>query len=99
MLKMQGLRLDSFPVFYAHSCPFRIVHSTLVVSLDFFQPFFGYYFFNALLLVLQALHIFWAWLILRMVYKFVFMGKVSRLKSLSALLTNGDFIGCHDTVE
>uniref|UniRef100_A0A674C163 Ceramide synthase 4a n=1 Tax=Salmo trutta TaxID=8032 RepID=A0A674C163_SALTR len=61
--------------------PGRIVHSTLVVSLDFFQPFFGYYFFNALLLVLQALHIFWAWLILRMVYKFVFMGKVSRLKS------------------
>uniref|UniRef100_A0A8C8M8L9 Ceramide synthase 4a n=1 Tax=Oncorhynchus tshawytscha TaxID=74940 RepID=A0A8C8M8L9_ONCTS len=58
--------------------PGRIVHSTLVVSLDFFQPFFGYYFFNALLLVLQALHIFWAWLILRMVYKFVFMGKVEK---------------------
>ncbi|XP_071782071.1 ceramide synthase 4a [Centroberyx gerrardi] len=58
--------------------PGRVVHSTLVVSLDYFQPYFGYYFFNALLLVLQALHIFWAYLILRMVYKFVFLGKVER---------------------
>ncbi|KAM4629385.1 ceramide synthase 2-like [Polymixia lowei] len=58
--------------------PGRVVHTTLVVSLDYFQPFFGYYFFNALLLVLQALHIFWAYLIMRMVYKFVFLGKVER---------------------
>ncbi|XP_041648189.1 ceramide synthase 2-like [Cheilinus undulatus] len=58
--------------------PSRVIHTTLVVSLEFFQPFFGYYFFNALLLVLQALHIFWAYLILRMVYKFVFLGKVER---------------------
>lgn len=42
-----------------------------------FQPFFGYYFFNGLLLVLQGLHIFWAWLILRMVYKFLCHGQVS----------------------
>uniref|UniRef100_A0A8C3B0L4 Ceramide synthase 4a n=1 Tax=Cyclopterus lumpus TaxID=8103 RepID=A0A8C3B0L4_CYCLU len=60
--------------------PGRVVHTTLVVSLEFFQPFFGYYFFNALLLVLQALHIFWAYLILRMLYKFVFLGKVRRLQ-------------------
>ncbi|XP_047443804.1 ceramide synthase 2-like [Mugil cephalus] len=58
--------------------PCRVVYSTLVESLEFFQPFFGYYFFNALLLVLQALHIFWAYLILRMVYKFAFMGKVEK---------------------
>lgn len=58
--------------------PFRVVHSTLFVSLDFFEPFFGYYFFNVLLLVLQALHIFWAYLILRMVYKFAFAGKVEK---------------------
>ncbi|KAM8874737.1 ceramide synthase 4a isoform 2-T2 [Spinachia spinachia] len=58
--------------------PGRVVHTTLVVSLEFFEPFFGYYFFNTLLLVLQALHIFWAYLILRMVYKFVFLGKVER---------------------
>ncbi|XP_043985347.1 ceramide synthase 2-like isoform X2 [Gambusia affinis] len=58
--------------------PCRIVHTTMVVSRDFFQPFFGYYFFNVLLLVLQCLHIFWAYLILRMLYKFVFTGKVER---------------------
>ncbi|XP_038163873.1 ceramide synthase 2-like [Cyprinodon tularosa] len=58
--------------------PCRIVHTTMVVSMEFFEPFFGYYFFNVLLLVLQALHIFWAYLILRMVYKFVFKGVVER---------------------
>lgn len=49
--------------------------------MEFFQPFFGYYFFNALLLVLQALHVFWAYLIVRMVFKFVFKGKVSAVPS------------------
>ncbi len=39
----------------------------------------GYYFLTGLLLVLQALHIFWTWLILRMVHKLVFLGKVSIL--------------------
>lgn len=57
-----------------------VLYGTLVVSREFFRPFSGYYVFNALLLVLQALHIFWACLILRMVYKFVFMGKVRRLQ-------------------
>ncbi|KAI4877668.1 hypothetical protein NFI96_021346 [Prochilodus magdalenae] len=56
--------------------PCRVLYATLVEWLDFFDPFPGYYFFNALLLVLQVLHIFWAYLILRMVYKFVFLGKV-----------------------
>ncbi|XP_011613173.1 ceramide synthase 4a isoform X1 [Takifugu rubripes] len=58
--------------------PVSVLYGTLVVSREFFRPFSGYYVFNALLLVLQALHIFWAYLILRMVYKFVFMGKVER---------------------
>nr|XP_055072849.1 ceramide synthase 4a isoform X1 [Misgurnus anguillicaudatus] len=58
--------------------PCRVVYTTAVHWLEFFPPYPGYYFFNALLLVLQALHIFWAWLILRMVYKFVFSGKVER---------------------
>lgn len=49
--------------------------------MEAFEPFPGYYFFNILLMVLQALHVFWAGLILRMVYKFL-KGKVrSRLVS------------------
>ncbi|XP_061739100.1 ceramide synthase 2-like [Nerophis ophidion] len=58
--------------------PFRLIHTTMITFVDFFHPFLGYYIFNILLLVLQALHIFWAYLILRMVYKFAFKGKVER---------------------
>ncbi|XP_049321838.1 ceramide synthase 4a [Astyanax mexicanus] len=58
--------------------PCRVIYSTIVESQDFFDPFPGYYLFNSVLLLLQALHIFWAYLILRMVYKFVFLGKVER---------------------
>lgn len=57
--------------------------------MEAFEPFVGYYFFNILLIVLQALHVFWAVLILRMVYKFL-KGKVRKfffliLKLFSAL--------------
>ncbi|XP_039622709.1 ceramide synthase 2-like isoform X1 [Polypterus senegalus] len=58
--------------------PIKIIHTTLYLSMEVFEPFFGYYFFNVLLLVLQVLHIFWASLILRMVWKFVFEGKVDQ---------------------
>lgn len=57
--------------------PSKILHTTLVLSMEAFEPFAGYYFFNVLLMVLQALHIFWAGLILRMVYKFL-KGKLEK---------------------
>ncbi|XP_041917024.1 ceramide synthase 2 isoform X2 [Alosa sapidissima] len=52
--------------------PFWVIHCTWVYPLDHYPPFFGYYFFNAMLVVLLLLHIFWAYLILRMVKKFLF---------------------------
>ncbi|CAL9701305.1 unnamed protein product [Knipowitschia caucasica] len=55
--------------------PFWLIHCTWVHSCQDYPPFFGYYFFNIMLLVLQALHVFWAYLILRMVHKF-FFGKL-----------------------
>ncbi|KAI4879341.1 hypothetical protein NFI96_015711 [Prochilodus magdalenae] len=58
--------------------PSKIIYTTLILSMEVFEPFVGYYFFNALLLVLQALHIFWAWLIMRMIYKFLFLGKLDK---------------------
>uniref|UniRef100_A0A8C2I9N9 Ceramide synthase 4b n=1 Tax=Cyprinus carpio TaxID=7962 RepID=A0A8C2I9N9_CYPCA len=58
--------------------PSKIIYTSLVLSMEMFEPFVGYYFFNALLLVLQALHIYWAYLILRMIYKFLFLGKLDR---------------------
>lgn len=51
--------------------PFWIIHTTWVYPVTLYPPFFGYYFFNGLLFVLQCLHIFWACLILRMVIKFL----------------------------
>ncbi|NWX17489.1 CERS2 synthase, partial [Aegotheles bennettii] len=55
--------------------PFWIMHCTVVYPLDLYPPFFGYYFFNFMMAVLQALHIFWAYLIIRMAQKFI-TGKV-----------------------
>ncbi|KAI1901531.1 hypothetical protein AGOR_G00035380 [Albula goreensis] len=51
--------------------PFWILHCTWVYPVTIYPPFFGYYFFNGLLFVLQCLHIFWAVLILRMAIKFL----------------------------
>ncbi len=54
----------------------RIIHCTWVYPPDYYPPFFGYYFFNFMLVILLMLHIFWAYLILRMVKMFLF-GSVS----------------------
>ncbi|XP_043542211.1 ceramide synthase 2-like [Chiloscyllium plagiosum] len=51
--------------------PFWIIHCTVIYPLELYPAFFGYYFFNAILVVLQLLHIFWAALILRMTLKFM----------------------------
>ncbi|GAA6075994.1 ceramide synthase 2 isoform X1, partial [Tachysurus ichikawai] len=49
--------------------PFWLIHCSWFYPLEQFQPFFGYYFFNAVLVILLLLHVFWASLILRMVIK------------------------------
>lgn len=49
----------------------RIMHCTVVYPLDLYPAFFGYYFFNFMMAVLQSLHIFWAYLIIRMAQKFI----------------------------
>ncbi|XP_078283290.1 ceramide synthase 2-like [Rhinoraja longicauda] len=51
--------------------PFWIIHCTWVYPLYHYPPFFGYYFFNVMLVVLQLLHLFWAYLILQMLAKFL----------------------------
>ncbi|XP_060797082.1 ceramide synthase 2 [Neoarius graeffei] len=52
--------------------PFWIIHCTWVYPPDYYPVFFGYYFLNAMLVILLMLHVFWAYLILRMVKKFLF---------------------------
>lgn len=49
----------------------RIIHTTWIYPRTIYPPFLGFYFFNGLMFLLQALHIFWAGLILRMVIKFL----------------------------
>ncbi|KFQ79712.1 Ceramide synthase 2, partial [Phaethon lepturus] len=51
--------------------PFWIMHCTVVYPLELYPAFFGYYFFNFMVVVLQSLHIFWAYLIIRMAQKFI----------------------------
>ncbi|KAG8519244.1 Ceramide synthase 4 [Galemys pyrenaicus] len=60
--------------------PTRILYTTLFESISIIdaKPFFGYYFFNALLLLLQLLHVFWSYLILRMIYSFTGKGQMEK---------------------
>ncbi|KAG7252515.1 hypothetical protein CRUP_018557 [Coryphaenoides rupestris] len=44
----------------------------LSLTFDLYPAFFGYYFFNAMLVVLQFLHFYWAVLISKMLYKCLF---------------------------
>ncbi|XP_061462124.1 ceramide synthase 2 [Rhineura floridana] len=55
--------------------PFWILHCTVVYPLDLYPPFFGYYFFNTMMVILQCLQVFWAYFIIRMAWKFI-TGKV-----------------------
>uniref|UniRef100_A0A8C4Z7H0 Ceramide synthase 2b n=1 Tax=Gadus morhua TaxID=8049 RepID=A0A8C4Z7H0_GADMO len=51
--------------------PFKIIYCTWVYPVTIYKPFFGYYFLNGLMFVLQLLHIFWAILIVRMAVRFL----------------------------
>lgn len=67
----------------------RLIHCTWVYPVYHYPPFFGYYFFNMMLVVLLLLHIFWAYLILWMIRKFIF-GTVSLFRCLSVYLVSSD---------
>ncbi|XP_007951906.1 ceramide synthase 4 [Orycteropus afer afer] len=58
--------------------PTQILYTTYYESLIGRAPFFGYYFFNALLMVLQLLHVFWSSLILRMISNFMTKGQMEK---------------------
>ncbi|XP_068918932.1 ceramide synthase 4-like [Petaurus breviceps papuanus] len=50
--------------------PTKVLYNTYYLSPSYLHFFFGFYFFNGLLMVLQVLHVFWFSLILRMLIKF-----------------------------
>ena len=61
--------------------PFVVLHTTLVKSMWLYEPFFGYYFFNFLLAVLQLLHLYWFYLILEMAYNLLKGKEISDTRS------------------
>lgn len=61
--------------------PGWILHTTWVKSMWLYNPFPGYYLFNALLLVLQFLHIFWFYLIIKMAIRLVSGNQVEDSRS------------------
>uniref|UniRef100_A0A8C3GGF8 TLC domain-containing protein n=1 Tax=Cairina moschata TaxID=8855 RepID=A0A8C3GGF8_CAIMO len=59
--------------------PYTVLYNTYYYSMEIFQPFFGYYFVNALLITLQLLHIFWSCLIIHMMV-FAYLNHLSLLQ-------------------
>lgn len=55
----------------------RILYTPYFDFIEGSSPVFGYYFFNGLLMMLQVLHVFWFYLILHMIYRLIWKGKVS----------------------
>ena len=66
----------------------RVLRCTMVDSLDLYGVFPAYKVFNGMLLVLQALHIFWFYLILRMLHQYVIKGQVRKMVKQATTNTN-----------
>ncbi|XP_028716539.1 ceramide synthase 4 [Peromyscus leucopus] len=58
--------------------PTQVIYSTLFDSIKSSGPFFGYYYFNVLLVMLQILHVYWFCLILRMIFSFLRKGQMGK---------------------
>uniref|UniRef100_F6S925 TLC domain-containing protein n=1 Tax=Ciona intestinalis TaxID=7719 RepID=F6S925_CIOIN len=58
--------------------PYYILHTTLVKVYWVLEPFPGYYLFNALLVILQLLHVFWAVIIVKMAIRMIRVGTVEK---------------------
>ncbi|XP_010609388.1 ceramide synthase 3 isoform X2 [Fukomys damarensis] len=61
--------------------PFWILHCTLIMPLYYLEPFFSYIFLNLQLLLLQALHVYWGYLILKMIKKYIFQKDCKDVRS------------------
>lgn len=58
---------------------FRILHCTLILPLHYLEPFFSYIFLNLQLMILQVLHLYWGYYIVKMLKRCIFM-KVRALR-------------------
>ncbi|XP_060543103.1 ceramide synthase 4-like [Pantherophis guttatus] len=58
--------------------PYKVLYNTYYYLAEVHPPYFGYYFFNAFLMLLQLLNILWSCLIILMIYRFLIHGKVEK---------------------
>nr|XP_060473788.1 ceramide synthase 3 [Panthera onca]XP_060473789.1 ceramide synthase 3 [Panthera onca]XP_060473790.1 ceramide synthase 3 [Panthera onca]XP_060473791.1 ceramide synthase 3 [Panthera onca]XP_060473792.1 ceramide synthase 3 [Panthera onca]XP_060473794.1 ceramide synthase 3 [Panthera onca]XP_060473795.1 ceramide synthase 3 [Panthera onca] len=61
--------------------PFWILYCTLILPLHYLEPFFSYIFLNLQLMVLQALHLYWCYFILKMLKRCIFMKDTHDVRS------------------
>ncbi|XP_077187826.1 ceramide synthase 4 isoform X2 [Paroedura picta] len=79
--------------------PQKVLYNTYYYSMELYQPFLGYYLMNGSLIVLQLLHIFWSYLIIRMVCKFFVRGTMGKdVRSDSEDSENSEENGAEEAV-
>ncbi|KAG8516356.1 Ceramide synthase 3 [Galemys pyrenaicus] len=60
---------------------FRILYCTLIMPLHYLEPFFSYIFLNLQLMILQVLHLYWGYLILKMLKRCIFTKNMQDVRS------------------
>ncbi|XP_026545270.1 ceramide synthase 4-like, partial [Notechis scutatus] len=58
--------------------PYKILYSTFYHLAEAHEPYFGYYFFNALLMLVYVLNVLWSCVIILMLYRFLIHGKLEK---------------------
>ncbi|XP_006159556.1 ceramide synthase 3 [Tupaia chinensis] len=61
--------------------PFWILYCTLILPLYYIDPFFSYVFLNVQLMVLQGLHLYWAYYIMKMLRRCIFTKSIQDVRS------------------
>ncbi|XP_074090316.1 ceramide synthase 3 [Macrotis lagotis] len=61
--------------------PFRILYCTVVIPLYYLKPFFSYIFLNVQLLILQVLHLYWGYYVLKILRKYVLKKELEDVRS------------------
>nr|KAF6287119.1 ceramide synthase 3 [Pipistrellus kuhlii] len=61
--------------------PFWILYCTLVIPMLYLEPFFSYIFLNLQLMVLQVLHLYWGYFILKMLKRCIFTKNIQDVRS------------------
>ncbi|XP_044516063.1 ceramide synthase 3 [Gracilinanus agilis] len=61
--------------------PFWILYCTMIVPLYYLKPFFSYIFLNVQLVILQILHLYWGYYVLKILRKYVMKKEMEDVRS------------------